>query len=885
MTSITSPDASASSSCGNFRNKLRGIIVIMGTLAFAHTFLWAQFPNVFPNAGNAGIGSALIPPVKPLHILTTTNYLNGDPSIRLSYGDGIESPNVERFWGHLVLTTPNNRFMPDYPYCRGWNAGGPYGASVGDLVLVNGRGRPLEVESRDVIISTLDPSGYLRFSTTPTEGANDIERLTITPNGKVGINTITPLGYLDINMSDGWAENLPKISFTHDGNAPQMRLYNITGWLSSPYTIDRHEAFSWYIEHGQEQFQGALRFRAGTGGIGPNPPFRSLIGTETTTTRVTFLSNGNVGINEVQPITKLQVRDGAVLFNGPTGATPTNWDGSELGAGTRLMWIPAKGAFREGILFAEADNAPWSPVIGADETQFWNDMNVGNQSIAMGRNCEARGTGDIAIGLTNIADAQFGATIAPSGHGAVAIGHDNLCTGTDALAFGFASRSRSLCSIAMGFNCDATGINSIALGSRVTALADNTVSIGGSTAAIGVTPAVSFVNNIQNSLMVGFQSTVPTFFVGQMGQAGNTFGRVGVGTTNPQCTFGVNGTACFGWGGDDAVPAPVGTSLPVSMMVENTVIIGGSGGVPAFINGARSGQASLLHVWGDAVKLGTSGTSSWDIPSDARYKKDVRPFTDGLEQLRQINPVRFRYNQELGIPQGDDDGIGVIAQDIQKVLPYTVHENSLQKSVLVKEEKRYQVDAIDTVYADAHHHGDVESINNDKDVKYVPTKKWVTEPAEYRTDSKPLLTYNSSALTYVIVNAIKEIDAARTADKAANDSLRLVVKNLEERIARLEANNAVPLTEQIDVILEQNNPNPFSDNASITYYIPEKVSGKAEMLISSTDQKTILQQFPLEKGMPSQITVDAKDFKTGVYVYSLAINGRILAAKKLIIIK
>ena len=293
----------------------------------------------------------------------------------------------------------------------------------------------------------------------------------------------------------------------------------------------------------------------------------------------------------------------------------------------------------------------------------------------------------------------------------------------------------------------------------------------------------------------------------------------------------------------------------------------------------------MLQVWRDAIKLAAT-TSAWDIPSDARYKKEVRPFTDGLEQLRQINPVRFRYNDELGIKQSDEDGIGVLAQDIQKVLPYTVHENSLNKSVLVKEEKRYQIDAIDTVYSDEHDHGTTKEFANGKrEAKYIPTKKWVTEPAEYRTESKPLLTYNSSSLTYVIINAIKEMDAARLADKTTNDSLRLVVQNLHEHISRLEASNSVPLTEPMDVILEQNNPNPFSDNASITYYIPEKVNGKAEMLIGSTDQNVILKQFPLEKGKPAQLYVDAKDFKTGVYVYSLAVNGKILAAKKLIIIK
>ena len=66
------------------------------------------------------------------------------------------------------------------------------------------------------------------------------------------------------------------------------------------------------------------------------------------------------------------------------------------------------------------------------------------------------------------------------------------------------------------------------------------------------------------------------------------------------------------------------------------------------------------------------GGGMWTAPSDKRIKKDVTDFNLGLEKLMQVHPVRFRYN---GLGGTTDDGkqyVGVIAQDLEKVLPSMV---------------------------------------------------------------------------------------------------------------------------------------------------------------------------------------------------------------------
>ena len=42
------------------------------------------------------------------------------------------------------------------------------------------------------------------------------------------------------------------------------------------------------------------------------------------------------------------------------------------------------------------------------------------------------------------------------------------------------------------------------------------------------------------------------------------------------------------------------------------------------------------------------------------------------------------------------------------------------------------------------------------------------------------------------------------------------------------------------VILEQNNPNPFSDETKINYYIPSDFSGQAELMLTDEKGSTII---------------------------------------------
>jgi hypothetical protein len=82
---------------------------------------------------------------------------------------------------------------------------------------------------------------------------------------------------------------------------------------------------------------------------------------------------------------------------------------------------------------------------------------------------------------------------------------------------------------------------------------------------------------------------------------------------------------------------------------------------------------ALLSVNGNADK---PGGGSWSTFSDARLKDVGSDFKHGLEDLSRINPVHYHYKADnpLKLPS-DPDYVGVVAQEVQQVIPEAVEKN------------------------------------------------------------------------------------------------------------------------------------------------------------------------------------------------------------------
>ena len=111
-------------------------------------------------------------------------------------------------------------------------------------------------------------------------------------------------------------------------------------------------------------------------------------------------------------------------------------------------------------------------------------------------------------------------------------------------------------------------------------------------------------------------------------------------------------------------------------------------------------------------------TSAWTVASDRRLKTNVRPFIDGLSIVNQLAPVAYEYNGLGGMPAGVT-GIGFLAQNVKDIIPYSVgtYQGWLHPSC-----------AIDP------------------------------RPDPCDTTTTELFNLNDSALTYVLINAVNQLE-------------------------------------------------------------------------------------------------------------------------------
>jgi N-acetylneuraminic acid mutarotase len=107
-----------------------------------------------------------------------------------------------------------------------------------------------------------------------------------------------------------------------------------------------------------------------------------------------------------------------------------------------------------------------------------------------------------------------------------------------------------------------------------------------------------------------------------------------------------------------------------------------------------------FNVYGHAYK--STGSTTWTNTSDRRLKEDIVKYDDGLTEILKIEPVWFRYTKESGCDY-TQKYVGVIAQDLQKITPYMISHTT----------------------------------------KNAP-------------DGSPYLQLDNSAMTYMLINAVKE---------------------------------------------------------------------------------------------------------------------------------
>lgn len=131
-------------------------------------------------------------------------------------------------------------------------------------------------------------------------------------------------------------------------------------------------------------------------------------------------------------------------------------------------------------------------------------------------------------------------------------------------------------------------------------------------------------------------------------------------------------------------------ALNVNGAVSVTVAAGQYGVFQSTVTGARTWAIGTIpnsdfalldiNLSGTArLTVKTSGdcyntTGTWNATSDARVKRDLADYTSGLAEVLRLHPVSFFYNGELGTIDDGATHYGLIAQEVEQVMPELVGE-------------------------------------------------------------------------------------------------------------------------------------------------------------------------------------------------------------------
>ncbi len=359
---------------------------------------------------------------------------------------------------------------------------------------------------------------------------------------------------------------------------------------------------------------------------------------------------------------------------------------------------------------------------------------IGERSIAMGNSTNATGDNSIATGYFTNA----------TGYSSVAMGYLNNAAGSGAVALGRSNSAIGRYSTALGESTKAIGYSSTAMGHFTSVTGENATAMGEYTSASGYSSLAIGMYNDSIVLPQGETNQyIPLFIIGNGDAINNRSnamavfksGKVAIGNNrNPSGmlhitdgdSLSVNNSSGF---------MTIGNTNSTNIVFDEDEIQARNNEAAADLRLQKNGGQimigrgnnpnRLLSVNGGASK---PGGGSWDTYSDRRLKQNISPYSDGLSTLLKINPVWYHYNAASGFDVSKQY-VGVIAQELQKISPYMVEESVKNKAA----------------------------------------------------DGSGYLSVDNSAMTYMLINAVKEQQQQIEVLKNTNATLLNRIEKLEAK--------------------------------------------------------------------------------------------------------
>ncbi|MBN2633678.1 MAG: tail fiber domain-containing protein [Bacteroidales bacterium] len=361
-------------------------------------------------------------------------------------------------------------------------------------------------------------------------------------------------------------------------------------------------------------------------------------------------------------------------------------------------WARAEGYTSNAFGFNTRASGLFSTSIGSGSTAS------GSSSLVLGRNSKATGPYSTGLGIYVTAGGKYSLAIGyfalSNMEASISMGYKSIASGFHSIAIGCQTVASGESSIALGDSTVASGPQgSTSLGFYTKAIGGGSTAMGGYSKAVGGFSTAMGLNTVANgagSFAIGSSAIANNYSSIAMGNntQANGYNSISIGnhSVSPSCFETVIGSF-------NAEYVPASSD---SWNYEDRLFVIGNGtwyddrknALTVLKNGCIGLQSVTSPTYAlelpnnSNAGVGQARAYAWATYSDGRAKSEKTELLYGLEEIMQLVPAEYLHHSTIKGNEGiiiQEDGrhdIGLIAQDVYKIIPEAVNRPEKEEDEL-----------------------------------------------------------------------------------------------------------------------------------------------------------------------------------------------------------